>query len=490
MPKSSSSTPIAAASTHGRRAGPGSPRPPWGRRSRRRRRSSRRRGPRRSSRPSSSKRPDVAGGHQAVDDLLVAAAGVALEEQRVADEDPARLALRQLGRPSSSRILHDGAARRLAGRWPAPRAGPRGWRSRRRRPRWSRRCCRGCRRTGPSTSSARSPGSAEPGRGDDLARGTGRRQSSMSSGRARMRCSITGITTSESQRSSSATARGSPRGRSVRRSTTVEPSSIASARCAKPQVWNSGAAMWVRQPCRSGIRDSSATAASMPASLRGAPFGVPVVPEVRMTMRACRSRRRRGRRRGTPAISGLERVGALGRLASVQARSRCSTSAPASSSVNSSSWITTPRLLALEHVDELRAGEGGVEVEDVGAELGDGDAWRRRSRGGCGTSPRPQSPSPTPRSRSAWARALLRAVQLAVGQRAELVDDAHPVRVHGSPAWRTRRPGRSPSAAASRPSAARVRGRVGPDDAGPAEHLARADAGPGSPDRAGVGDAA
>ena len=50
-------------------------------------------------------------------------------------------------------------------------------------------------------------------------------------------------------------------------------------------MWNSGAAMWVRQPWRSGIRESSETAASMPASLRGAPLGVPVVPEVRITIR-------------------------------------------------------------------------------------------------------------------------------------------------------------------------------------------------------------
>ena len=46
----------------------------------------------------------------------------------------------------------------------------------------------------------------------------------------------------------------------------------------------------------SGSRDSSAVAASMPASLRGAPFGVPVVPEVRIMIRLCS--RRRGSRVG------------------------------------------------------------------------------------------------------------------------------------------------------------------------------------------------
>ena len=83
----------------------------------------------------------------------------------------------------------------------------------------------------------------------------------------------------------SATVSRQPSGSNLRRSTTVDSSSIASARWAKPQVWNSGAAMWQVQPRRSGIRDSSETAASTPASLRGAPFGVPVVPEVRMMIR-------------------------------------------------------------------------------------------------------------------------------------------------------------------------------------------------------------
>ena len=57
-----------------------------------------------------------------------------------------------------------------------------------------------------------------------------------------MRCSITGITTSESHRSSS-TASRHPSASNLRRSTTVEPSSNDSARWANPQVWNSGAAM-------------------------------------------------------------------------------------------------------------------------------------------------------------------------------------------------------------------------------------------------------
>ena len=100
-----------------------------------------------------------------------------------------------------------------------------------------------------------------------------------------MRCSITGMTTSDSHWLLLDDAAGTSSGSKRRRSTTVEPSSIESAKWAKPHVWNSGAAMWVRHPNCSGIRDSSDTAAGIPASLRGAPLGVPVVPDVRITIR-------------------------------------------------------------------------------------------------------------------------------------------------------------------------------------------------------------
>ena len=114
---------------------------------------------------------------------------------------------------------------------------------------------------------------------------------------------------------------------------------MPSARWAKPHVWNSGAAMWVRQPYRSGSRDSIDTAASMPASLRGAPLGVPVVPEVRITIRVWWSGRAEVVGRGTTR-SATRRVSSWS-SESAQATSRLSTDASARSSVNSSSWITT-----------------------------------------------------------------------------------------------------------------------------------------------------
>ena len=57
-----------------------------------------------------------------------------------------------------------------------------------------------------------------------------------------IRCIITGMTMSASTSCSWIVSRQSA-GSNLRRSTIVEPSSIAMFRCAQPQVWNSGATM-------------------------------------------------------------------------------------------------------------------------------------------------------------------------------------------------------------------------------------------------------
>ena len=62
-----------------------------------------------------------------------------------------------------------------------------------------------------------------------------------------------------------------------------------SVKCAKPHEWKSGAAMWEIWRVLSGIRESSDTAGSSDCGFpREAPFGVPVVPLVRITMRPSR----------------------------------------------------------------------------------------------------------------------------------------------------------------------------------------------------------
>jgi hypothetical protein len=66
-------------------------------------------------------------------------------------------------------------------------------------------------------------------------------------------------------------------------STIVEERPMPSVKCAKPQAWNSGAAIIVFSRAFSGMRESSAATGSSDFGwLREAPLGVPVVPEVRM----------------------------------------------------------------------------------------------------------------------------------------------------------------------------------------------------------------
>ena len=97
-----------------------------------------------------------------------------------------------------------------------------------------------------------------------------------------MRWSITGTTTSAVQPCwavSDSVASSS----NLRLSTIVDERPMPSVKCAKPQAWNSGAAIIVFSRAFSGIRESSAATGSSDFGwLREAPFGVPVVPEVRM----------------------------------------------------------------------------------------------------------------------------------------------------------------------------------------------------------------
>ena len=121
-----------------------------------------------SSRPSMNRRPvvvevaDVAGGQQPVDLVLVAAAGVALELDVVADEDPARLAARRRAcrpRRRASRRCRAAGCPTVPGRLAQVLAA---WRSSPTPPRSSRRGCRGARRSGPSSGRRPCRGRAEP----------------------------------------------------------------------------------------------------------------------------------------------------------------------------------------------------------------------------------------------------------------------------------------------------------------------------------------
>ncbi len=100
-----------------------------------------------------------------------------------------------------------------------------------------------------------------------------------------MRWSITGTTIRASARCSEIT-RSVCSGSNRRVRTSVDASGVERNMWAKPQAWKSGAAIIVVPSAWSGIRDSSpAAGASDPGLERFAPFGGPVVPEVRITVR-------------------------------------------------------------------------------------------------------------------------------------------------------------------------------------------------------------
>ena len=82
-----------------------------------------------------------------------------------------------------------------------------------------------------------------------------------------------------------------------------------------------------------------ATAAPIPASVRGAPLGVPVVPDVRITTRLCRDG---GAWSAVDPLRIIPSTVSASVSASVHARTRCSVVAASISAANSSSYTTAP----------------------------------------------------------------------------------------------------------------------------------------------------
>ena len=106
---------------------------------------------------------------------------------------------------------------------------------------------------------------------------------STSSGSERIRWTITGTAARTSARLCSA-ASSVPSGSKRRRRTIVETVGRLITKWKKPQEWKSGAAIIIVIPRRKGILSISEAIAINPSGLeRWAPFGVPVVPEVRIT---------------------------------------------------------------------------------------------------------------------------------------------------------------------------------------------------------------
>ncbi len=191
-----------------------------------------------------------------------------------------------------------------------------------------------------------------------------------------IRWSITGTRTSALARCW-ATARSVSSGSNFRRSTSVEASGRPSVKWAKPQEWNIGAAIIVVSRARSGIfENSAATGSSESGCLRGGALrGCRSCPEVRITTRPLA--RRGGVEFGAVAacdqlLSSGSSVAAGGSPA--QATKRLRPAAPARDEPGELLVVDDgDGVLAREHVGDLRAGEGRVQVQRAGAELRAGD---------------------------------------------------------------------------------------------------------------------
>ncbi len=106
---------------------------------------------------------------------------------------------------------------------------------------------------------------------------------------------------------------------------------------AKPQEWNIGAAIIVRSRARSGIRENiAASGLRVSGWPRWAPFGIPVVPEVRITNRLDSSGGSRSES-SVEAISSSRPGSPLDPSSRQATKRRSSAPASASSPANSSS---------------------------------------------------------------------------------------------------------------------------------------------------------
>ena len=213
-------------------------------------------------------------------------------------------------------------------------------------------------------------------------------------------------------------------------------------RWTRPHAWNSGAAMTTVSRARIGTVSSSGVSESTPLTLpRAAPFGRPVVPDVRITWRptwrvGVQRHERRGR--GRARASSLPRRRGQGAGAGDDVGEHV---------------VVEDRVDALvaDDVGELRAGEPGVEVHDVGADLGRGDDAQHERRGRCGRGSRPCCPARRRGARSSRAMPSVAAPQLGVassGPASSMTRRGERV------AGRWRRRCRRPSSGPTRPSPA------------------------------------
>ena len=330
------------------------------------------------------------------------------------------------GRPSSSRISSRGV-----GRGPADRARRLEQVARRRRssptpPRSSR---RGCRAPAPNSSMKARASPAVERRAaahHDPQRARCRSGARSAGSRSMMRLQHHRHDRQHLARGGARSARASRSRRSAAAARPCSPSAGGDHRSGRSRARGTAA----RGPGRPSPRRSARAAGTTRAargSRRGrtrAPFGAPVVPEVRITVRP--SSAGGVERRGVAARAARSSVGE--RRASV-AVGPATTRAiePASglastTSVNSPSWTSTGGLLAAQHRAQLGRGQRGVQQQRVGAEL-------RRRRPPSRRTPAPLRhriaepvARPEPGAREAARDRVRVRLDLRVGDRAVVVD--------------------------------------------------------------------
>ena len=177
------------------------------------------------------------------------------------------------------------------------------------------------------------------------------------------------------------------------------------------------------------MRSKSPASALRPPGLeRCAPFGVPVVPEVRITKRASSSGGSGAEVSPAAIRSSSVDPDSSPASESVQAITRSTPSTPSSSPLNSSSWISIRGPSRDDHVGELGPGEHRVQVEGARPELRRGDRRVDEAAVVAAHDPDPVAFVDTEPGERV-GESVGAAVQLLEGERAALVDQRRVVRM-------------------------------------------------------------
>ena len=273
-----------------------------------------------------------------------------------------------------------------------------------------------------------------------------------------MRWSITGTIGQLCTRSRSIAA-STASGSNLRWRISVLAVTIARPKCAKPHWWNSGAATSTRS--RAAQRDRGEERDRRADARRAARGALRRAGRARGEDRlAALALGRHRRRRVAPLDQLLERrVGGL--VALVRPRHEAAAAVQRVRQQLGELRVVDDRarLLALDHLGQLRAGEGGVEQHRVGAELGQRDQ-RLDHPAVVAAHHRDALALQQPLVGERVGEPVRALVDLGEGERAALVDHAPRRRGTARPPPRSRRPAWRPSAAT--PPARAAGGRAAP----------------------------